>query len=192
MKLKFKNNVSPLTPLNEEQKLKININETTKKDWLSWAILISAFLLGGYSVLTEIGKFLVEQEITKQEIERQAASLEYQYNVQNETITPHQVYADTRQALLNGDVDKVLELLHPSVRHRYEPGLRRAEEEGILHEAAERMTPLTEIIYEDDFSIVYQTKPIPGNEDSINPLEGYKETVEFTRDRRGFWKISSI
>lgn len=174
------------------QKLNIKTNKTGKKDWLSWTILISAFLIGGYFVLAEIGKYLIEREVIRQEMERQVTLLEYQYNVQNETSTPHQVYEKARQALLNNDLEGVLETLHPSVLSKYEPGLRRGAGEGILHEVAERMTPLTEIIYEDDFSVVYQTEPIPGNEDSINPLEGYKETVEFTRNNKGIWKISSI
>ena len=82
--------------------------------------------------------------------------------------------------------------IYPGYLWKYEDGLREAAAEGRLPEAAKRMTPLTEKIYEDDLgTVVYKTEHIPEN-DSTNPFEGYKETVEFIRMPNGIWKISSI
>jgi len=115
----------------------------------------------------------------------------FEQRIANQHNTPHEVYEEARQALLNNDLGGVLATLHPADRARFESGLREAAEQGILPEAAKRMMPLTEKIYDDDYTVVYKTEPIPGNSSS-NPLEGVKETVEFTLDSNGLWKISSI
>ena len=121
----------------------------------------------------------------------------FKYNAVHGDSTPEKTYEEARIALLNNDLEGVLATIHPEYLYQYEDSLREAADEGILHEAAERMTPLKEIVDGDPKSIeigdyvVYEIEPIPGN-DSPNPWEGYSEAVTFVRDKHGVWKITEI
>ena len=163
-----------------------------KPDWLSWLILISAFLMAGFFVLSEVGYYVQEQILQTQDIARQSNLVEYQYNVANETSTPHEVYEELRTALANNDLEGALDTIYPAYRYKYEDNLTAAYNDGNLHIFLERLTPLQEKIYDDKLSTVsYALENLPGN-DSPNPLENIFREVEFIRMPNGIWKISSI
>lgn len=173
----------------EKSKKEKVLGEKIKKptDWVGFAVVISAVLIGGFFILQNIGIFNDEnkaQEKTEQ------VKAEYQKNVNDPNNTPEAVYEQARQALLNNDLEGVLETIHPEAMWKYEELKENATKTSMM-QAAERMTPLTSKVYAEGEVVVYETEPIPGNEDS-ELLEGYRETVEFTRDDKGIWKISSI
>lgn len=169
--------------------------ERTAFDWFgvavlaSFAILLSAFLLGqiGDTYTQKAESSLKEAQMREQEV----VYKRLHYVPPETDSTPEKTYEKARRALLNNDLEGILETIHPDSMWKYEDGLREAHAQGILSEAAERMTSLTEKVYDQQYVVIYETEPIPGNTYD-NPLEGYREAVEFTLDRDGIWKISSI
>lgn len=163
-----------------------------KFDWIGFVVLISATVIVAFFVQDKLTDFVEENELRRLELDYTTDDTLYRYNVNKGISTPEKTYEEARQALLNNDLEGVLATIHPDYLWKYEDGLRQANKDGKLHEAAERMTPLKEKVYDDEeSSIVYKTELIPGN-DSSNLFEGYRETVEFLRDKKGKWKISSI
>jgi len=157
-------------------------------DWLGLSVVISAVIIGGFLMLGAINAFNFENEA--QENKDRVLS-EYKLNMADPDNTPEAVYEQARQALLNNDLEGILDTIHPDYLWKYEDGLREAAEEGILHEAAERTTPLMEKTYDKNDVVIYEIEPIPGN-DSNNSLDKYSERVEFRLNSKGLWKISSI
>jgi len=176
-----------LTRKNKDKQLN-NLVSLPRADWLAWSVFISAIIIGGFFIFNQVSFFDTETQLRQ---ERNQLIAEYQDNVANPDNTPHAVYEQARQALLNNDLEGVLETIHLDVVWRYEDGLKQAAQDGALPEAAELMVPLTQKVYDVNGVVIYETEPVPGNE-NVNILEGYRETVEFTRDQKGFWKISSI
>ncbi|MDX1607711.1 MAG: hypothetical protein R3251_00670 [Candidatus Spechtbacterales bacterium] len=160
-------------------------------DWLGYAIVISIVLVGGFFILSQIDAFNIQNDAEEQQARMIS---EYKKNLADPDNTPEAVYKRARQALLNNDLEGVLETIHPDAMWKYEDGLREAAAEGRLPEAGKRLTPLKERVseYGEFIKVVrYTIEPIPGNED-LDLLEGYSESVEFTRNKKGIWKISSI
>src|SRR3989338_4568462 len=171
------------------------LNKLVKKfrvDWLGWTVFVAAVgIVGGFFLNRKDGT-LFEVGVRESQSQGISDQVFYLYNVQFGDSTPQKTYEEARQALLNNDLEGVLATIHPDYLRKYEEGLRKAAQEGVFYEAAGRMTPLTKKIYDDgQGTVVYEMEPIPGN-DSPNPLEGYSEAVEFIRDKKGVWKISSI
>ena len=171
---------------------KKDTSSVQKIDWLSWGILISAAVIVAFFVINNAEN--VSFEINLRESQNQALSDEtlYRYNVQFGDSTPHKTYEQLRQTLLNNDLKGALDTIHPDYLWKYEDNLTAAHNDGNLSTFLERLTPLKEKIYDDEGGTVrYITVPIPGN-DELSVLEGYTESVEFIRNRKGVWKISSI
>lgn len=157
----------------------------TLVDWVGMSIFISAALFAASFVIQQVDSFYIENSFIQAEHQKSADYTIYQRNVKSGKSTPHKTYEEARQALLNNDLQGVLDTIYPGYLWKYEEGLRKASEQGILFEMAERMPPLKEKVYDDEFSTVrYITEPIPGND---NP-----ESIEFQRNSKGVWKISVI
>lgn len=182
----------------QEMKQKIGGLESLKNlgrakfDWIGFVILVSATVIVAFFVQDKLADFLKENAFRSAQLEVSADNSLYQFNVKSGDLTPEKTYEEARQALLNNDLEGVLATIHPDYLWEYEDGLRQAFKEGKLSEAAARMTPLQEKVYDDEDSTVrYITEPLPENKGK-NLLEGYSESVEFLRDKRGNWKIRSI
>ena len=160
-------------------------------DWIKLSLVLVAAAMSVVFLFGQLGLYYMEMETLGYESNGLAYQMWFEQRVANQHNTPHEVYEEARQALLNNDLEGVLATLHPADRNAYEPGLQRAASEGRLPEAGRRMTPLTEKTYDDEYTVVYKTEPIPGN-DYSSPLVGWGESVEFTLDSNGLWKISSI
>lgn len=160
-------------------------------DWLGWVIIVSAIFFAAFFIFNVLAAYNNEIVLNALQNETISKQILYRSNVVSGNSTPEKTYEAARQALLNNDLEGILKTIHPLALGRYEDGLRKAAAQGKLREAAERLTPLEEKIYEHEDSVRYAIKPIPGNK-TINPLEGYSESVEFMRDDKGIWKISSI
>lgn len=160
-------------------------------DWVKLSLVVVTAVLAAGFLFAQLGAYYLEVTLLGEQRNDILYRLWFERRVENEHTTPHEVYEEARQALLKNDLDGVLRTLHPADRSRFEPGLREAAAEGRLPEAAARMTPLTEKTYDDGYTLIYRTEPIPGN-DYSSPLEGWSEEVGFTLDGSGLWKISSI
>lgn len=160
-------------------------------DWIKLSVFLLTAATSVVFLFAQLGLHYMEMDAMGYESNNLTYRLWFEQRVANEHNTPHQVYEEARQALLNNDLEGVLETLHPADRAAYEPSLREAASKAMLPEAGMRMTPLTEKTYDDGYTVVYKTEPIPGN-DYSSPLVGWSESVEFTLDSTGLWKISSI
>ncbi|MDX1535877.1 MAG: hypothetical protein R3346_03900 [Candidatus Spechtbacterales bacterium] len=169
------------------------LRESKGVDWLEWSMFLSVALIALFFITNQVLSFNEERAAMDMQQKETDLALQFKYNIKNSDSTPEQAYQELRQALLDEDLDKAMNVIHPAYRYKYEDGLIEAYEEGRLSEAVERLTPLKEKIYDDGFvTVVYSVEPIPGNNYSNNPMEGYNESVEFTRTQSGDWKISSI
>ena len=160
-------------------------------DWLGLAVFASVALLVSSFLSGEIKSFVKEKNFLQEAMEFSTSRLEFQWNVNHNDSTPEKTYEELRQALLNNDLEATLATIHPAYLYKYEDNLRAAYQDGKLSVFVERLTPFKEKISERENVLVYRIEPIPGN-DSPNPLDGYSEAVEFTRNGSGVWKISSI
>ena len=160
-------------------------------DWIKLSLVLVAAAMSVVFLFGQLGLYYMEMETLGYESNGLAYQMWFEQRVANQHNTPHEVYEEARQALLNNDLEGVLATLHPADRNAYEPGLREAAQQNRLPEAAARMMPLTEKTYDDGYTVIYRTEPIPGNVYST-PLEGWSEEVGFTLDSNGLWKISSI
>jgi hypothetical protein len=164
----------------------------SRKDWLKIGVLVVVGVIACLFVVGLVGRYAMELQALDELQTSSHRQMLFDINSRNTDSTPEKTYAIVRQALLDGDVETVIDYIHPQYRWEYEDGLRQAAEDGTLYEAAERMTPLEGKIDEYGNVVVYKTEPIPGNEISNNGVKKYSEEVEFIQDIDGVWKISSI
>jgi uncharacterized membrane protein YcjF (UPF0283 family) len=163
----------------------------SRKDWLKIGVLVVAGVVACLFVVGLVGRYAMELQALGELQTSSHRQMLFDINSRKTDSTPEKTYAIVRQALIDGDVETVIDYIHPQYRWKYEDDLRAAAADGKLSELAERTTPLTEKIREYGNVIIYKTTHIPGN-DSENILERYSEEVEFIQDIDGVWKISSI
>ncbi len=105
--------------------------------------------------------------------------------------TPKKTYKQARQALLDNDLEGVLDTIHPTVRERYRDTLEEDYRKNNLPELAENVNPLTEKVEEEENTVIYKTQLISISSGS-NIFHNSQKHVEFTKTKNNAWKISSI
>src|SRR3990167_4150559 len=180
-----------MADINKKQGSQLNnLVKKFKIDWLGWVVFVASAVLAGVFLLNKMDGALLEVDARESQNQNISDQIFYLYNVQFGDSTPQKTYEEARQALLNGDLEGVLGTIHPDYLWKYEDNLTAFHNDKDMYVLAERMTPLRAILYEYENVIEYSIEPIPGN-NSDNPLERYAESIEFTRDNKGVWKISS-
>lgn len=149
---------------------------------LSWGLLALAVLAAVYYswIYYEIKSGnMVKWEgrwYTKAEIQEKYGPQYYDVQAKN---TPEEVYANFRQALLDGDTEKALSLMTPGRREEYKKAF----------EDKEKLDKWIKTLPEKMIS-----GKIEGNFGYFdwNKNDGYKHTIDFVKNRDGYWQIDAI
>jgi len=116
------------------------------------------------------------QWYTQKELEEKFPPQEYDVPAKN---TPEQVYTKFRQALLDNDIELALE----QIREENGEGYREAfkDKERLKEWIGELPESISDLRIDKNFAYYDWDKD-----------DGYKHTIDFVKDRSGYWKIDQI